>query len=70
MENTIGLKEFRLNIEKYSKKAAKGETITVLKRAKPLFNISAVNDGVWEVVTDFTKIKKGGVDIDEVLARL
>ncbi len=24
----------------------------------------------WEVVTDFTKVQKGGVDIDELLKRL
>lgn len=28
------------------------------------------NDGKWEEVVDFTKIKKGGVEIDEILTHL
>lgn len=27
-------------------------------------------DENWELVSDFTKIKKGGVDIDELISRL
>ncbi|MCK5061577.1 hypothetical protein KAR28_03425 [Candidatus Parcubacteria bacterium] len=42
-----------------------------LKKLKPLFRISPVeNEEKWEVITDFTKIKRGGVYIDEVLTRL
>ena len=40
------------------------ENLVILKEAR------AKNEEKWEVTTDFTKIKKGGVDIDEVLARL
>ena len=43
-------------------------TNVISKEDKPN-NKESVNNN-WEVVTDFTKIKKGGVDIDEVLARL
>jgi hypothetical protein len=43
----------------------------VLKQSKPLFKISPINDDEqWEEAVDFTKIKKGGVNIDELLARL
>jgi antitoxin (DNA-binding transcriptional repressor) of toxin-antitoxin stability system len=73
MENIIGLKEFRLNIDKYAKIASKGKSITIFKRSKPLFKVSAVedaNNGEWEEVIDFTKIKKGGVKIDDILTRI
>lgn len=38
----------------------------ISKEAKPN-NEELVNNN-WELVTDFTKIKRGGVDIDEVLS--
>lgn len=28
------------------------------------------NEGSWEEVIDFTKIQKGGVDIQDILSRL
>ncbi len=74
MEKIIGLKEFRLNVDKFAQQVSSGKSITVLKRSKPLFKISAVNDGAidneWEELIDFTKVKKGGVKIDDILARL
>jgi len=71
MENIIGLKELRVNMSKYAKKIAKGASFIVFKRSKPLFKISPiVKDEQWEEVVDFTKIKKGGVDIDDILSRL
>ena len=70
MENIINLKELRLNVSKYAKKVAKGDSFIVFKRSQPLFKISPVDETRWEEVVDFTKIKKGGVDIDEVLSRL
>jgi len=70
MENIIGLKELRQNMSKYSQKVAQGNSFIVFKQSKPLFKISPLNDEQWEEVIDFTKIKKGGVKIDEVLSRL
>ena len=71
MENIINLKELRINMPKYAKKVAKGNSFVVFKRSKPLFKICPVkNDERWEEVVDFTKIKKGGVDIDDVISRL
>ncbi len=71
MYNTIGLKEFRENVDKFAKLIAKGKSYVVMRKNKPLFKLSAVEDeSEWETVIDFTKIKKGGVDIDDVLARL
>ena len=71
MENIIGLKALRQNMSQYAEKVKKGESFLVVKRSKPLFKITPVGiDETWESVVDFTKIKKGGVNIDDVLLRL
>ena len=70
MENIVGLKELRQNMAKYVKKVAQGSSFIVFKQSNPLFRILPVNDETWEEVADFTKIKKGGVKIDEILSRL
>lgn len=70
MENIVGLKALRENMEDYAKKVAHGQSFIIFKQSKPLFKISPVNEEPWEEVIDFTKIKKGGVDIDEILSRL
>ena len=54
----------------YINKVAKGESFIVFKQSKPLFKITPLNEGQWEEIVDFTKIHKGGVDINEVLSRL
>jgi len=71
MENTIGLKELRENMSKYTNKVARGESFVIYKQSKPLFKMLPINkDEQWEEVIDFTKIKKGGVNIDDILSRL
>lgn len=70
MENIIGLKNLRENMVDYINRIAKGESFIVFKQTKPLFKISPIQDEEWEEVIDFTKIKKGGVDIKEILSRL
>ena len=57
-------------MEQYAKKVAAGKTFIIFKQSKPLFKIAPLEDERWEETADFTKIKKGGVNIDEVLARL
>ncbi len=70
----IGLKDLRLNADKYIDAVACGRSFTVVRRSKPIFNIIPVDEwgdeGKWETVVDFTKIKKGGVKAEEVLASL
>lgn len=68
----IGLKELRENTETYIKAVEeKGDSFVVVRRSKPVFKISSVTEeGRWETVVDFTKIKKGGIKIDDVLSRL
>jgi len=68
----IGLKELRENVETYITAVGKGKSFIVVRKSKPVFKISSINeaDDNWEQVIDFTKIKKGGVDIDQLLSRL
>ncbi len=72
MDKFVGLKELRENIEKYTERVKKGESLIVMRRSNPLFKISPVEDKEeeWEEVVDFTKIKKGGVDINDILSRI
>ncbi len=59
-------------MQKYASLIEKGQSFIVVKRSKPLFKISSVDedDGLWETVVDFTKIRKGGISAKELLARL
>ena len=70
MENIIGLKELRENMQQYAKKVQGGDSFIVFKRTKPLFRIAPIETGAWEEVIDFTKIRKDGVDLKELLGRL
>ncbi len=72
MENFVGLKELRENMEKHIKRIKKGESLIVMRRSAPLFKISPIDDESeeWEEVIDFTKIRKGGVDTKDILSRL
>lgn len=56
----------------YEKKIASGATFLVLKKSKPIFRISPVfeQESEWEEAIDFTKMKKGGVAIEDLLKRL
>jgi prevent-host-death family protein len=73
MPKIIGLKDLRENTESYISQVAKGKSFTVVRRSKPVFKLSPPVDewgdeGTWKTLVDFTKIKKGGVPIDEVIA--
>ena len=71
MEKLIALKDLRLNMDKYATEVKSGKSFIVLKQSKPIFRLTPVDDGGdWEEAVNFTKIKKGGVDIDELLASL
>ena len=72
MEKIIGLKELRQNMEKYAEDTRRGNTLIVVKRSKPLFKIVPFREqeDEWEEVIDFTKIRKGGIDINKLLSRL
>ena len=72
MEKIVGLKELRENVNDYIRAIKKGgDSFIVLRRSKPVFKISLLNeDDEWETVINFTKIKKGGVSLKELLRRL
>lgn len=70
MENLIALKDLRLNMDKYATAVKTGKSFIVLKQSKPIFKLSPVNESDWEEVINFAKIKKGGVDLDALLAAL
>lgn len=68
----VGLKELRENLEAYISKIKKGSSFLVVKKSKPVFRISPPEDdeSLWEPIIDFTKIKKGGASISDLLSRL
>jgi len=59
-------------MQKYASRVEKGESFIVVKKSKPIFKISSVDEdeGLWETVVDFTKINKNGVDAKKVLRAL
>jgi prevent-host-death family protein len=72
MDKIIGLKELRENTEKYITEVEKGKSFTVVRKSKPVFKLTPIDEeeSGWETVIDFTKYRKGGMPIEEVLRRL
>lgn len=68
----IGLKELRENVDTYIGEVRKGRSFTVVRRSKPVFKISPPeeDESLWEPVIDFTRIRRGGVPIADILSRL
>lgn len=67
MKHIVGLKDLRENIAKYTKKVQAGHSFIVMKHSKPLFKITPLEENEqWEEVIDFTRIKPGGVDIQDI----
>lgn len=67
-ENIVGLKELRTNMDRYVSRIGRGESFTVLRRSRPVFRLTPVDDDEngWETIVDFTKIQKGGVPMEDV----
>lgn len=74
MEKIISLKELRQKMPDYTQLVRRGQSFIVVKQSKPIFKVVPLFEKArqeeWEEVVDFTKIKKGGVKIEEVLSRL
>ena len=75
MKNSIvGLKELRENMNNYISQVGKGKSFVVVRKSKPIFKLTPLDtwgdEGVWEKVVDFTKIKKGGVALMDVLSKV
>jgi antitoxin (DNA-binding transcriptional repressor) of toxin-antitoxin stability system len=68
MDNLIGLKDLRLNMNKYVNEVKAGKSFIVLKQSKAIFKLTPIDeDENWEEVVNFAKIKKGGVNLNELL---
>lgn len=80
MQQIIGLKDLKQNSDAYAKKVHQGHSFIVVKQSKPLFRISSpvfpeipevdldeADGKEWKTVIDFTKIRKGGVPVEEVV---
>jgi antitoxin (DNA-binding transcriptional repressor) of toxin-antitoxin stability system len=70
MNNIITVKKLRANMQGYADKVKKGQSFLVFKKSTPLFKIEPIENEAWEELIDFTKIKKGGIEINELLNRL
>ena len=71
MTKIVNLKELRENMATYADRVEKGDSFVVMKRSKPLFRISPVDEEEdWETVIDFTKYRKGGMPAKEVIKAL
>ena len=78
-DSIIGLKQLRDNVNTYIAAVKKGKSFTVFRHSKPVFSIVPPAEVFYDVEeldgpgwTDFdlTKIRKGGVPAEEVLAAL
>lgn len=75
MKNAIvGLKELRENMDSYISQVEKGKSFVVVRKSKPVFKLTPLDawgdDGIWEKVVDFTKIKKGGLLLEDILSKM
>lgn len=67
MNHIIHLKELRENVNKYAKRVQRGDSFLVMRRSKPLFRVSPVEEEGWETLIDFTKFRKGGIPASELI---
>jgi prevent-host-death family protein len=69
--NIIGFKELRENADKYIQAVAKGKSFVVVRRSKPIFNITPVDEfndgGVWETVASFKDKNSKGIKANDLL---
>ena len=78
LKQKIGLKQLREDTNYFIDKVKKGSSFTIYRKSEPIFRITPPDEEYveehvekhWEEVIDFTKFKKGGVNIDELLTRL
>lgn len=72
--NIIGLKELRENTGKYIRAVARGKSFTVVRRSKPVFHITPVDEwgdeGQWETLLDLTKGKDKGITAEMLFNRI
>lgn len=73
-KNIIGLKELRDNTETYIREVEQGKSFLVMRRSTPIFKLVPADEwgdeGMWDTVVDFNKLKKGGISTAELLKEL
>ena len=71
LATTVSLKDLREKFPQYIDAISKGQSFTVVKRSKPIFQINPIADeGSWRTIIDFTEINENGVSADDILAQL
>ncbi len=75
MKTTIvGFKELREDADKYISQVKKGRSFVVVRRSKPIFKMTPVDEwgdeGMWETVADFKKLFPHGVSAKRLLKAL
>lgn len=71
MHTIIGVKELRENLDTYAQKVQRGHSFVVTRKSRPLFSIVPIEaEEKWETVVDFSKMKNGGIPLEEVLRAL
>lgn len=71
-EKIVTLRDLRENTSTYINEVEKGRSFLVMKKSKPIFRLSPVDseERIWEEVIDFTKLRRGGMPLEELLIRL
>ncbi len=71
LNDVIGVKELRLNLNQFIDAVEKGRSFTVVRRSKPVFKITPLNkEEEWETVIDFRQSKNGSISGEELLKHL
>ena len=70
----VGLRELRENMNAYIEAVKKGKSFVVLRKSKPVFKITPVDEwgdeGEWEIIADFREIDPKGISIDDAIKAL
>ena len=71
----IGLKDLRVNMDKYIKAVDKGQSFTVVRRSKPIFAVTPLDEwgdpvGEWSEGLDFRDMPGGGMLAEDFLKLL
>ncbi len=70
-EKIVSLRELRENTSTYISEVGKGRSFLVMRKSQPIFRLSPVDEeSAWEEVIDFTKLRRGGIPLEELLSRL
>ena len=70
----VGLRQLRENVGSYISEVEAGKSFTVVKRSRAIFKITPIHKDAdsdrRESISDLTQLKRGGIDIDDLLTRI